>query len=212
MNAMPRIVLTAALLAALGYTAGCDTRDSVTRTGTHEGYVVNVVEGPTKRMVVTDTVKNDYIVALETNGDNCFDALETSHAQWNEGLDAIANFDSIDAIYQDILYAAQYPQMKELWEPAFLIKPDTLIPFGHGMYGLTDLNHDGTMDVIQYLGSTPGHFGLILNEQVFGDSRINYQLKPDTAMSRYTKALLDPSIREHSFQGSPPLSEWYIAQ
>ena len=68
----------------------------------------------------------------------------------------------------------QYFEQKKLqvqYKERFLEDVDFIVPYGLAMYGLTDLDEDGTFDVSEYIGVSPGAYSHTTKESMYKPAR-----------------------------------------
>lgn len=147
--------------------------NAVKHEGTHRGYPVKVLDLGQRQLNVYDTATEEFIAAYDRDKDSVFDNVDAMYASAGNEIRTMASLDSINAIYNELVI---YPKKKKEWDARFLFPPDTTLWRLGEAYGLSDLDHDGNYDAIQYLGQSPGAYALTLDKGLFSPDNIHYQL------------------------------------
>lgn len=142
--------------------------------GTHGEYSVVALDIGVRKLNIYDTTTNETVVAYDNDKDGSFDQVDKSYVIDNPELEKRANLDTIDAIFARLVYNDKYPAFKKRVEGFFAIAPDTVIPRMGELYGLTDVDNNGTYDIIQFMGSGPGQYEITFNIQGFQTNDLRY--------------------------------------
>ncbi len=180
---IPAVLTLAAIIAMLEF-GGCGKGDSENKElkggfiGEYNSHPVKILklDGLNKINIFKDSLMDESIYSIDQNHDGQLDVVSKEYTR-DKDLEALANFDSLQKIYSKVMFAYEYPEMKKKYSGCFMLWPDTII-FGKygGMTGLIDVNRDGTYDIIQYMGNTPGAFEMVFNKEFFNKKQLNYDL------------------------------------